>query len=67
MNACCNALAALLCVKQSQRFGSFLNCFHRLCYWFRFCSDTAVLLDEQLVLKRIVLNKCYTAFAAAVS
>lgn len=57
MNACCNALARLLCdgIKQRQRFSRLLNCFHGLRHVGVLIRDTVVLLDEHLILEIVVL------------
>lgn len=59
MNACCNALACLLFdgIKQRQRFGRLLNRFDGPCHHFGFSCHAAVLLDEQLIFERAVLNE----------
>ncbi len=66
MNACCNALARLLSrgIKQRQRLGRFLNCFDGPRHHFGFSCHAAVLLDEQLIFERAILNERNSLFCS---
>ncbi|SXD25348.1 Uncharacterised protein [Klebsiella quasipneumoniae] len=59
MNACCNTLADLLsgAIKQRQRFGRLLKRFDSPCYHFSFSYHAVVLLDEQLIFERAILDE----------
>ncbi len=59
MNACWNALTGLFSagIKQRQRFCRLLNRFDGPRHHFGFSCHAAVLLDEQLIFERAVLNE----------